>query len=318
MPRGDCGIGMFQCSRSGECIPISFLCDFLINCHDGSDEDQCVYPECNEDDYTCSDGQCIDKSKRCDLIKDCTTGSDEELCGQSIVGFQCYDGTWLPAHAYCDGQRDCAGKNWEDEPLYCEVNNTDFTCGNDSITCKNGACVESNKRCIYGRDKYNFPIGCRDSTHLEQCADFQCPNDTLKCPDSYCIPLRNRCDDSFDCPNGEDEAECSIYQCPGNYRCHGSTNCVTQSQVCDGVRDCSEGDDEMFCGFTCMDSCTCIGLYISCNGSTRNRTHHLTIPGSSRELHLTHLHITGDLKAKDTIQNRLLVNLKNMPFLTIL
>ena len=34
-------------------------------------------------------------------------------------GFQCYDGTWLPSSRYCDGQRDCAGKNWEDEPLEC-------------------------------------------------------------------------------------------------------------------------------------------------------------------------------------------------------
>ena len=39
--------------------------------------------------------------------------------GQSSNGFQCYDGTWLPAHALCDGQRDCAGKNWEDEYLQC-------------------------------------------------------------------------------------------------------------------------------------------------------------------------------------------------------
>ena len=41
--------------------------------------------------------------------------------GQSSYGFQCYDGTWLPVHAFCDGQRDCAGKNWEDEHQLCGI-----------------------------------------------------------------------------------------------------------------------------------------------------------------------------------------------------
>ena len=35
------------------------------------------------------------------------------------TGYQCYDGSFIPLHAYCDGQRDCAGKNWEDEPESC-------------------------------------------------------------------------------------------------------------------------------------------------------------------------------------------------------
>ena len=42
--------------------------------------------------------------------------SDSEA---SAVGFQCYDGSWLPEYAFCDGQRDCSGKNWEDEPQLC-------------------------------------------------------------------------------------------------------------------------------------------------------------------------------------------------------
>ncbi len=41
------------------------------------------------------------------------------LSADSSVGFQCYDSRWLPAHAQCDGQRDCAGKNWEDETIDC-------------------------------------------------------------------------------------------------------------------------------------------------------------------------------------------------------
>ena len=37
------------------------------------------------------------------------------------------------------------------------------------MTCKNGACVDKAYRCLYGRDRYNFPIGCRDATHLANC-----------------------------------------------------------------------------------------------------------------------------------------------------
>ena len=41
------------------------------------------------------------------------------ITDESSSGFQCYDGTWIPSHSLCDGQRDCAGKNWEDEPMEC-------------------------------------------------------------------------------------------------------------------------------------------------------------------------------------------------------
>ena len=41
------------------------------------------------------------------------------LPDESVNGFQCYDGTWIPMAAFCDGHRDCAGKIWEDEPDGC-------------------------------------------------------------------------------------------------------------------------------------------------------------------------------------------------------
>ncbi len=37
------------------------------------------------------------------------------------------------------------------------------------MKCKNGACLEETQRCLYGKDKYGFPIGCRDATHLQDC-----------------------------------------------------------------------------------------------------------------------------------------------------
>ncbi|XP_072017119.1 uncharacterized protein [Amphiura filiformis] len=169
MLRGNCLLGEFQCSRSSECIPVSFLCDFISQCNDGSDEEQCYFPPCEDAQHTCLDGQCIDAAKQCDLVKDCVTGSDEHFCDESPVGVQCYDGTWLPIHAYCDGQRDCAGKNWEDEDTDCALYQANFTCESGKMRCKNGGCVDWQHRCQYNRDQYGLPMGCRDATHLEDC-----------------------------------------------------------------------------------------------------------------------------------------------------
>ena len=36
-----CRRGEFQCQRSGECISVSFLCDFITQCEDNSDEELC-------------------------------------------------------------------------------------------------------------------------------------------------------------------------------------------------------------------------------------------------------------------------------------
>ena len=48
-------------------------------------------------------------------------------------------------------------------------------CRPTDIMCKNGACVDSSIRCQYGFDKYGYPIGCPDATHLERCGKM-CKN----------------------------------------------------------------------------------------------------------------------------------------------
>ncbi|XP_072046391.1 uncharacterized protein [Amphiura filiformis] len=286
---GHCRLGEFQCKRSAECVSVSFLCDYVIHCIDGSDEEGCYYPECKPDEYVCSNGQCIDGAKRCDLITDCITGSDEQRCDASNVGIQCYDGTWIPTHAYCDGQRDCAGKNWEDESLQCDMNELNFTCSAEEIECKNGACVENVHTCMYGRDPYGFPEGCRDATHLENCEEALCGDDTLKCPNSYCIPLAYQCDETWDCPNGEDEIHCDHFNRPGYYKCHDRDNFLSQHQMCDGTMDCPGGDDELFCGLSCPDRCICVGLFFSCVDTLWNAKMTLQIHEKAREMHLVKL-----------------------------
>ncbi|XP_072043070.1 uncharacterized protein [Amphiura filiformis] len=317
--QGQCRQQEYQCARSGECISVSFLCDFKKHCADGSDEEECDYPSCTGDEFQCANGQCISASSRCDLIVDCLSGSDEDMCTDSSVGFQCYDGRWLPAHAQCDGQRDCAGKNWEDETAECGIYQFNFTCGAGLMTCNNGACVEETQRCLYGKDKYGFPLGCRDATHLQDC-DIYCPSGTLRCPGSYCIPIENRCDDVIDCPNGEDEAGCDDILCPGYYRCQGYRKCLELSQLCDDVKQCPDGDDELFCDVSCPPGCSCSGLTLICIGTTWNQDAAKLIPDSMRQITLVGVAamdtVSGD--EEQTIGSRLFLELSSMKFLITL
>ena len=73
-----------------------------------------------------------------------------------------------------------------------------------------------------------------------------------------------RCNGINDCYGREDEANCHSYTCPGFYRCRGSKVCLHRDNVCDGRAQCPQFDDEAFCGITCPENCTCIGVAFVC------------------------------------------------------
>ncbi|KAJ8026546.1 hypothetical protein HOLleu_31406 [Holothuria leucospilota] len=274
----------FKCG-SGEKLQISFECDHNPQCLDGSDENDCAYPVCTRDQFTCRNGQCIAMDQRCDLVPHCVDGSDESDCEFSKVGFQCYDGKWIPQRAYCDGVKDCQGNNWEDEPQQCRPDQSN-ACRPEEIQCKSGSCEDRSTLCFYDFDQYGYQVGCRDVTHLRHCDMFECSNFTFKCPHSYCIPLHRRCDDRWDCPSGEDEFGCDNYTCPkGSYRCSGTRRCVSQTFVCDGINHCPSGDDEWLCGMACPPGCVCTGLSYSCHVITDNFISH--IPSEVRRLNFS-------------------------------
>uniref|UniRef100_A0AAR5PWV3 Peptidase S1 domain-containing protein n=1 Tax=Dendroctonus ponderosae TaxID=77166 RepID=A0AAR5PWV3_DENPD len=105
----DCEDSGFKCG-DGKCLPESAKCNQLIDCADGSDEENCNCADylksqlltnkmcdgvvdcwdfsdenqctwCKPGQYVCSNSKvCIDQEKICDGIKDCPQGDDERQC----------------------------------------------------------------------------------------------------------------------------------------------------------------------------------------------------------------------------------------------
>ncbi|XP_072030112.1 uncharacterized protein [Amphiura filiformis] len=173
-----CGEGKFRCSLGGECISITYVCDFIPHCLDNSDEEQCEYRSCDHaSEFECNNKQCVDVKRRCDLQEDCWDKSDEMFCEIAHDGFQCYDGTWLPSHAFCDGQRDCTGKNWEDEPPYCH-----------NYTCPGGYRCHDDLRCLTPHLLCDGVRHCPDGDDEDFCG--------TACPDGcVCVGLFYQCND---------------------------------------------------------------------------------------------------------------------------
>lgn len=86
-PAGDhrCQENQFQC-RNKKCIPVSWHCDGVSDCSDGSDEDAetCSQKTCRPGDFQCANGRCLPSSYVCDYQDDCGDGSDEphEICSK--------------------------------------------------------------------------------------------------------------------------------------------------------------------------------------------------------------------------------------------
>ncbi|RUS84978.1 hypothetical protein EGW08_007223 [Elysia chlorotica] len=117
----------FRCHDHSKCLSDGQVCDFRVDCDDGSDEMHCPEMSCDTNEFQCPSGACIPLYYLCDLEQDCEGGKDEEeqVCREAGLGescdtedWQCTSGMECVHRAFrCDGDQDC--HDGSDE-LHCD------------------------------------------------------------------------------------------------------------------------------------------------------------------------------------------------------
>ena len=259
-PHCKCNAEFFQCD-SGGCVPGGTVCDFEINCLDGSDEMYCGDLLCPSGQLPCVDNRvCVDENNTFDGVADCTDATDEYIdSSQQCPGFPCDDFACIPWNWLNDGIPDCShGEDEEDFVLQRAIGNTEWPCQEATLPCRGSVrkCYPQEQQCIYDTDTRGKISSCRNAGHLVGCEAFVCTN-MYKCPMSYCISFHRVCDGVIDCQDGADETSCPMISCPRMFRCIQEQVCIHPLDVCDGKIHCQLSlDDEKYCENKILTECT--------------------------------------------------------------
>ena len=258
-PHCKCNAEFFQCDCGG-CVPAGTVCDFEMNCLDGSDEIYCGDLLCPSGHFPCADNRaCIDKDNIFDGVADCPDASDEYLeSNKACPGFRCNDFACIPSTWLNDGIPDCL--HGEDEKVFelqRAIGNTEWPCQETTLPCRGSVkkCYPQEQQCIYDTDSRGRIGTCRNAGHLVNCESFGCTN-MIKCPMSYCISFHRVCDGVIDCQDGSDETSCPMNSCPRMFRCVQEQICILPRDVCDGKIHCQHSlDDEKYCEDKILTAC---------------------------------------------------------------
>nr|XP_017095021.2 basement membrane-specific heparan sulfate proteoglycan core protein isoform X16 [Drosophila bipectinata] len=214
--------------------------------------------------------------KKNDLSPDVEgSGSVEESNCRGDATFTCRrSGRVICDDMVCDGNRDCADAEDEENCNREVCNDSEFKCDNKclplTLRCDNRYDCEDQTDeagCLYPPQK-------TEDEHAIPEPLPECASNEFRCNNGQCIDERRRCDYKQDCPDGEDESE-DCRCAPNQFRCQNG-DCVPDHSTCDGITQCRDGSDELNCGASheCLPSqfrCNngqCVSLTARCNGRT--------------------------------------------------
>ncbi|CAD5114080.1 DgyrCDS3226 [Dimorphilus gyrociliatus] len=235
-----CPSHLFECLPEKYCINFLSVCDGIVDCKSGNDEENCnlgrqfvCSPErfiqlqlvCNHredcpngiDEKGC--GDCIDQNMVCNNEKNCPDGSDEfcsEQCGKSQI--KC-DNKCINSRNYCDSKVDCPNDILEERGTCLEeirkIAGKSLVCSNDFQKSLQRLFYNRNRNFTKCRIVYNSMGELLTKIHypyfdLEDCKDFKCNMGEYQCDKSnYCVPIQYVCDGINHCTYGDDESGCS-------------------------------------------------------------------------------------------------------------
>jgi len=293
----------FECSKSKQCIPRSFVNNGKIDCavmliHDDSDENQ-VLPHCLPSEFPCNYNEtlrCIPREWVGDGHKDCHSAIDEKInlafC-HNLTEFQCQSkGRCIPRHRVMDQFPDCPNATDELSSLICFAH-SEFQCrdngrciprswrGNKLVNCLDGSdetpmlsnetCVGSEFRCHNNKRCIPMSLVCDEIESCEEPRMFRCPTNVSKC-----THWEHSCDTIRDCPDNADDIT-SIYgfKCKKNFVAGAQTtsrHCfIPQWALNDSYGNCDDESDFCFVNETykctvCLNNKTTIATRQICDG----------------------------------------------------
>ncbi|CAF4637042.1 unnamed protein product [Rotaria sp. Silwood1] len=211
-----------QCNRGSifACLDWSEICDGIVDCQNGVDEESCwqmEINECEDNEDRCLNGQCIPKTFFHDdpNVFECLDRSDErDLC----IHWTSIENGW------CD-------------------------CGYNEY----GFCEDEELNIHYIKKHISFPIICDGFTELiPVIIDGRNETDETECEYWQCNNTYTRCNGFWNCLNGADEVDCDqspILKCPLHHHICVSPDtyqfmCLPLTQANDGNIDCLGATDE--------------------------------------------------------------------------
>ncbi|CAG7830453.1 unnamed protein product, partial [Allacma fusca] len=158
--------GKVKCTNSYYCIPRPWECDGINHCPDNTDEKGC--PDCLGI-YCDSNQTFVPRTRICNFFLDCNDGSDEDASrfGCECPGFKCSNGRCIRNDSHCDSFIDC-WPTAEDE-LGCPCDGPSlFRCGADGPCLNIFYRCDGISHCPNGEDEQNCPCAfkCADGSCL--------------------------------------------------------------------------------------------------------------------------------------------------------